>query len=608
MASTYSTSLRLELIGTGEQSGTWGTTTNTNLGTLLEQAIGGYQAIAMTDANYTLSTANGAADEARNAVLRFTGTLTAGRNVLCPDGIEKMYVVQNATTGGFAITFKTVSGTGISVANGSTLFLYVDGTNVLAVTGSLAAQNGSSVTITGGSITGITDLAVADGGTGASTAANARTNLGAAASGANTDLTSVYLNNTGLKIKDTNASHGLIIAPGSDLTADRTLTITTGDSARTVTISGNVTVSQDYSTTGNPQFATVELGAATDTTLGRAAAGVLAVEGNQVPSPASQAHGDILYRGASVWERLAAGTSGLFLQTAGAGAAPIWAAATTALTENEYTSGTGATWTKPSSANWVLIELWGGGGSGGKGTSSGPAGGGGGGAYSFALVKFSDLGGNVTYTVGAGGTGQTAATSEGNDGGTTSVSLASYAGGGTVTLSAFGGAGGEYSASGGGGGGGGGVLSAGRKQVGLTDQTGGNGGGPLGGTGGGSGVGGTDSTFGGGGGGGGASTSSGNGGSSYYGGGGGGGGEDSGGEENNGKGGDSYYGGGGGGGASNSSPAPLGGTSRFGGNGSNGAFDSNVSSAGSTPGGGSGGTEGGNSGNGGGGMVRFTYW
>lgn len=208
-------------------------------------------------------------------------------------------------------------------------------------------------------------LKVAKGGTGAATAGDARTALSAAKSGANTDLTSLYLDNTGLKIKDTNASHGLTIAPGSDLTADRTLTLTTGDAARTLTISGNATVSQDYSTSGNPQFATIELGAAsdttlsrsaagviavegvtvplnsttnthtaqqielghaTDTTLSRSAAGVLAVEGNLVPSPASQAHGDILYRGASGWERLAAGTSGQFLKTLGAGAAPEWGA------------------------------------------------------------------------------------------------------------------------------------------------------------------------------------------------------------------------------------------------------------------------------------------
>jgi hypothetical protein len=77
-------------------------------------------------------------------------------------------------------------------------------------------------------------------------------------------------------------------------------------------------------TASSPQFTGVELGHATDTTLTRSAAGVLAVESNLVPSPASQAHGDVLFRGASNWERLAAGTSGRFLKTQGAGAAPVW--------------------------------------------------------------------------------------------------------------------------------------------------------------------------------------------------------------------------------------------------------------------------------------------
>lgn len=75
-------------------------------------------------------------------------------------------------------------------------------------------------------------------------AATARGTLGAAASGANTDITSVYLNNTGLKVKDTDASHGLIFKPGSNITADRTLTVTTGDADRTFDISaGSVTIS-----------------------------------------------------------------------------------------------------------------------------------------------------------------------------------------------------------------------------------------------------------------------------------------------------------------------------------------------------------------------------
>jgi hypothetical protein len=85
--------------------------------------------------------------------------------------------------------------------------------------------------------------------------------------------------NSGLHVLDTDASHDLIITPGSNLTADRILTVTTGDSARTLTMSGNATISQDYSITGNPQFATIELGAASDTTLSRSSAGVLAVEG-----------------------------------------------------------------------------------------------------------------------------------------------------------------------------------------------------------------------------------------------------------------------------------------------------------------------------------------
>jgi hypothetical protein len=77
-----------------------------------------------------------------------------------------------------------------------------------------------------------------------------RLTLAAAASGVNTDIQSIYLNNTGLKIKDTNASHGLIIAPGSDITADRTLTLTTGDANRTLTLSGNLTVSAAATVSG----------------------------------------------------------------------------------------------------------------------------------------------------------------------------------------------------------------------------------------------------------------------------------------------------------------------------------------------------------------------
>ena len=79
MASSYSTSLKLELIGNGDQSGVWGNTTNNNLGVLIEQAITGVQTITMADSNYTLSNLNGSIDEARNAVLVITGTNSAVR-------------------------------------------------------------------------------------------------------------------------------------------------------------------------------------------------------------------------------------------------------------------------------------------------------------------------------------------------------------------------------------------------------------------------------------------------------------------------------------------------------------------------------------------------
>lgn len=131
MASTYSPSLRLELIGTGDQGGTWGITTNTNLGSLIEQAITGVQSIAMLDLDYTLTALNGAVDQSRNAVIKMTGTLSANRNVIIPEE-EKVYVFVNGTDGGFNIVVKTSGGTGVTIPPGKTMLLYCDGTNCFA--------------------------------------------------------------------------------------------------------------------------------------------------------------------------------------------------------------------------------------------------------------------------------------------------------------------------------------------------------------------------------------------------------------------------------------------------------------------------------------------
>lgn len=130
MPSSYTTSLRLVLPVTGELTGTWGDTVNNGLTQLVEAAIAGTAAVTMTDANYTLSTANEAADEARCMFISLSGgSLTATRDVICPS-VSKLYVVLNGTTGGQSIRFKTSAGTGITLANGQRALLYCDGTNV----------------------------------------------------------------------------------------------------------------------------------------------------------------------------------------------------------------------------------------------------------------------------------------------------------------------------------------------------------------------------------------------------------------------------------------------------------------------------------------------
>ena len=117
MASSFS-DLGIELMATGENAGTWGTKTNTNL-QIVEKAIGGYVEKAITSGGTTqLTITDGDATEstsvARHAVIKLTGTITGNSIVTVPDSIEKVYIVTNGTSGAYTVQFKTASGTGIT--------------------------------------------------------------------------------------------------------------------------------------------------------------------------------------------------------------------------------------------------------------------------------------------------------------------------------------------------------------------------------------------------------------------------------------------------------------------------------------------------------------
>jgi hypothetical protein len=152
MPSTYTSLLRLVKQANGENNNTWGTIFNQQFADLVDTALAGYSPIALSDANKTLTTANGAADESRPMVLDFTGALTANRDVVVPS-TSKLYFVRNSTSGGYSLAFKTAAGTGVAVRNGGYAILVCDGTNVTDAITELAAT-----TTINGSVVGYRDI------------------------------------------------------------------------------------------------------------------------------------------------------------------------------------------------------------------------------------------------------------------------------------------------------------------------------------------------------------------------------------------------------------------------------------------------------------------
>ena len=131
MANTTSASLKLTVQATGENSGTWGQITNTNL-LILEQAIGGYSGLTVNNTlGNTLTFTNGALSNGKDQVIKLTGTLAANVNVVVPDSVEKTYIIHDGCDhAGYTLTFKTSSGSGVDLCEGHKYVLYSDGTNI----------------------------------------------------------------------------------------------------------------------------------------------------------------------------------------------------------------------------------------------------------------------------------------------------------------------------------------------------------------------------------------------------------------------------------------------------------------------------------------------
>jgi hypothetical protein len=156
---TYSNSLKLALIGDGEQTGVWGATTNTNLGTLLEQAICYQTSITMSaGSDYTLSNLNGAADESRSAAIIIGGVQSGSNSVICP-AKQKLYIITNNLASSATAYFKPAGGTALAILTGTTVIAYCTGSSMVAVnyvdSSTYAAVAVGAANLTGGSANAI---------------------------------------------------------------------------------------------------------------------------------------------------------------------------------------------------------------------------------------------------------------------------------------------------------------------------------------------------------------------------------------------------------------------------------------------------------------------
>jgi len=317
--STYSTNLKIELIGTGEQSGTWGATTNTNLGSLIEEAIAGYVTQAVTDGAATVLTIpNGTSSNGRNYVIELTGALTAARTVEVP-AVDKPYIFFNNTTGGYAVTVKVSGQTGVTIANGKKAIVYTNSTDVIEVANAPVTEAGTQTltnktlnsptlvtpalgTPASGTMTNVTGLPLSTGVTGTLPIANGGTGNTTASAAFNA-------------LSPITTTGDLIIGNGSNsatrlpIGANGYLLTSNGTTASWTAASASGVTSFSAGTTG--------LTPSTGTTGAVTLAGTLAVANGGTGATSLTANNVILGNGTSAVQVVAPGASGNVLTSNG---------------------------------------------------------------------------------------------------------------------------------------------------------------------------------------------------------------------------------------------------------------------------------------------------